>query len=82
MSPSGPENEPGIWGTPADELRSLEQGASPRFLLGVQNKIDRRRTTGQLVSFSWSLPKVILMEMVGWLSQIQELLGGTKGRTP
>ena len=77
MSPNEP-NEPGLWGTPADELRDLEHGPSPAFLLGVRGKIDRRRTTGQLVSFSWNLPKVILLEMVGWLSQIQELFGGKK----
>jgi hypothetical protein len=81
MSPNGADNEPGMWGTPAEELRQMEHSASPQFLMGVHNKIERRRTTGQLVSFSWSLPRVILMEMVGWLSQIQELFGGGKGRT-
>jgi hypothetical protein len=62
-------------GRPVDELLQLEDGLSPQFLLGVRKKIDRRRTTGQLVSFSWNLPRVILMEMITWLSQIQELFG-------
>ena len=77
MSPNEP-NEPGIWGQPAEELRTLEDAPSPQFLLGVRKKIDRRRTTGQLVSFSWNLPKVILMEMVGWLSSLQEIFGAGK----
>jgi hypothetical protein len=79
MNP-GP-TDPNDLGIPADELRLLEDQVSPQFLLGVHNKIERRRTTGQMVSFSWILPKVILIEMVGWLSHLQELFGGSKGPT-
>ena len=74
---SGPD-DPDL-GIPVNELLGLEESAPPpAFLLGVRNKIDRRRTTGQLVSFSWSLPKVILMEMVGWLNQLPDLFSGKK----
>jgi hypothetical protein len=75
LPPEPPETEMGI---PVDELRLLEMDVPPRFLLGVHNRIERRRTTGQVVSFSWNLPAVILTEMLGWVKLIQELFSAPK----
>jgi hypothetical protein len=76
LPPLPPDTE---FGLPVEELDTLELDASPRFLTGVRNKIERRRTAGQLVGYSWELPRVILLEIVGWAKLIQELLGGPKG---
>jgi hypothetical protein len=66
-------------GEPITQLDSLELDASPRFLLGVRNKIERKQATGHVVSFSWNLPKVILLEILGWVRLIQELFGAPNG---
>lgn len=65
---------------PAGELLDYEFEPSPQFLTGVRNKIDRRRTTGQLVSFSWDMPRAILLEMVNWMGQVSVLFGSNTAK--
>lgn len=49
---------------PIAALADLDQEVSPHFLGAVRKKIYRRTATGQIVAFSWTLPKVIFMEMI------------------
>jgi hypothetical protein len=49
---------------PIASLADLEQEVSPQFLRTLRKKIYRRTATNQVVSFSWNLPKVILLEMI------------------
>jgi len=49
---------------PIASLAELEQEVSPHFLGAIRKKIYRRTATNQMLSFSWNLPKVILMEMI------------------
>jgi hypothetical protein len=51
-------------GPPIASLAELDQEVSPQFLGALRKKIYRRTATNQMVSFSWNLPKVILMEMI------------------
>jgi hypothetical protein len=64
------ENEPIETGEPIAPLAELGQDVSPRFLRAVRNKIYRRTAANQMVSFSWNLPKVILMEMLMLVSHL------------
>lgn len=57
MLPDGEEE-------PITALALIELEASPGFWTRVRKKIDRRVTTAQVLSFSWNLPKVILVEML------------------
>lgn len=65
-------------GRPIASLAELDQEVSPHFLSAVRKKIYRRTAANQMVSFSWNLPKVILMEMI---MLIGHLLGSShKGK--
>lgn len=57
-------------GEPIAALLDLEQDTSPTFLDRVRSKIYRRTTTSQFASFSWHLPKMILIEFWNMLVQI------------
>lgn len=59
---------------PIEELKELELDVRPEFLSKVRRKIDRRRTSGQLVSFGWEVPRTLLREFAGALSQLPSLL--------
>ena len=65
MSPSNKNGSAGSGeDQPIDRLAELEQEVSPDFLRAVRKKIYRRTATGQVLAFSWNLPKVILLEML------------------
>jgi hypothetical protein len=64
-------------GEPIASLSELEQEVSPRFMAGIRNKIYRRTAANQMISFSWNLPKVILMELI---MLIGHLFSGKNGR--
>ena len=49
-------------GEPIAALLDLEQDTSPSFFARVRRKIHRRTTGSQLASFSWYLPRMILLE--------------------
>jgi len=66
--------------SPVTGLRELELDASPEFLRLVRNKIDRRRTSGQMVSFGWDVPRTLMREFFGLLSQLPALLGSSEGK--
>ncbi len=51
-------------GEPIRELRELARETSPEFLSRVRRKIHRRSSISNVASFSWELPKMILLEMM------------------
>ena len=63
------ENEAMSDGERIRPLADLGQDVSPEFLGIVRKKISRRTAANHMVSFSWNLPKVILLEMVMLISQ-------------
>ena len=66
-------------GEPIEALRDLEQDTSPSFLSSVRRKIYRRTTASQFASFSWHLPKMILVEFWNMLVQILNPDAAQKG---
>jgi len=54
-------------GQPIGMLSDLEHPARPGFMGRVRNRIERRSLTGQFATFSWYLPKVVLLEFVEML---------------
>jgi len=66
-------------GEPVRELLNLEYDTSPVFLTGVRRKIHRRVATAHVASFSWNLPKAILLELIRLLGHSFGALGDTKG---
>ena len=68
---------------PAEEqpihlLMEQEWETSPDFIKRVRASIHRRTAASQLASFSWNLPKAILMEMAGVLGHLFKTAGGKK----
>jgi hypothetical protein len=51
-------------GEPVAALALIDEEASGRFWTRLRNKIDRRVATAQVVSFSWNLPKLVLLEFL------------------
>jgi hypothetical protein len=49
-------------GEPLSELGAFEHVASSRLLVRIRHAIQRRRTVGQLASFSVNIPLVLLRE--------------------
>jgi hypothetical protein len=68
------ENEPIETGEPIAPLAELGQEVSPQFLQSVRKIIYRRTAANQMISFSWNLPRVILLEM---MSLIAHFISGT-----
>jgi hypothetical protein len=64
---------------PIRELLDLERETSPGFLSRVRRKIYRRTAVSHVANFSWHMPKVILLEMVGMLGHILNAFGARKG---
>jgi hypothetical protein len=74
------ENEPDVDpGEPVRLLADLEQEPSAAFLNVVRRKIHRRSAASQFVSFSWNVPKVILLEFWNILVEILSPRGTQKG---
>jgi len=59
-------------------LMEQEQETSPDFMDRVRRKIYRRATVSQVASYSWHLPKVILMELASLLSHLFRAFGTKK----
>lgn len=72
----GPDPEPD---EPIRELMDLERETSPGFLELVRRKIYRRTAVSHVATFSWHLPRVILVELVGMLGHILNGFGTRKG---
>ena len=66
-------------GEPIADLLDLEQDTSPTFLQVVRRKIHRRSMTSQFASFSWHLPKMILVEFWNMLVQLLNPRATQKG---
>lgn len=73
-----PSDDQGL-GEPIADLLNLEQGTSPAFLSSVRKKIYRRVTASQFASFSWELPKIILLEFWTMLVELLNLRASQKG---
>ena len=69
-------------GLPIRELADLELEPSPRFMARVRGKIYRRMATAQFATYSWHLPKVILVEMASLLDHFLRVFGTNKERKP
>jgi len=67
-------------GEPIRELLDLERETSSGFLTRVRRKIYRRTAVSQVATFSWELPKVVLVEMIGMLGYILSASGTRKGK--
>ena len=66
-------------GEPIRELLDLERETSPGFLARVRRTIYRRTAVSHVATFSWHLPRVILVELVGMLGHILNALSARKG---
>lgn len=73
MNPTGSDR-------PIRALPSQEHETSPDFLARIRRRIYRRAATSQLASYSWNVPKLILIEMVSLLGHLFTMSGGG-GRT-
>ena len=62
------EIDPGV---PIDQLASFERDVSTGFLGRIRRRIQRRTTVSQLVSFSWSVPILVLLEF--WIALADQL---------
>ncbi len=56
-------------------LKDLEHETSSMFLTGVRRKIHRRTTASQIVSFSWQLPKTVLVELGRMFGELVKSIG-------
>ncbi len=84
MSPGGPGpagGEPET-GEPLRILLEQEREPTPGFAAQVRRRIHRRTAAGQLASFSWHMPKLVLREMAEILKDLFVALGGRKGSQP
>lgn len=66
-------------GAPIVDLLNLEQDISPAFLSSVRKKIYRRVTASQFASFSWELPRMILLEFWKMLVELSNPRASQKG---
>jgi hypothetical protein len=66
-------------GSPIRALTEQEMETGPDFVAKVRNKIYRRTATSQVASFSWHLPKMILLEAAGMLEHFCKSFGMGKG---
>ncbi|HSU59760.1 MAG TPA: hypothetical protein VLI55_10640 [Bryobacteraceae bacterium] len=48
---------------PIAALKDLQQETSSIFLTGIRRRIYRRTAASQVASFSWQLPKTVLVEL-------------------
>jgi hypothetical protein len=77
MNPNQPASDQDV-GEPIEILKEQELDTSPQFVAQVRGKIHRRTATSQLVTYSWNLPKVSLIELVRLLTHFLETFGTRK----
>jgi hypothetical protein len=65
-------------GEPIEILKEQELETSARFLTQVRGKIYRRTATSQVVTYSWKLPGVSLLELARLLSYLLRSFGSSK----
>lgn len=69
-------------GDPLEILREQELETSARFLAQVRGKIYRRTATSHVVTYSWNLPKVSILELARVLSDFLQSFGTNKEPKP
>lgn len=80
MTPGGPADQEES--LPIHILREQERTPSPDFLVKVRRKIHRRTAASQVASFSWHMPRLVLLEMADVLRELFTAIGGRKGSQP
>lgn len=79
MNPQDPEPEFGQDdGEPLSMLREQGWETNSDFLAKVRNRIHRRSTTAQVVSYSWHASKLVLVEMASMVNYIFRVIGGNR----
>lgn len=63
-------------------LMEQEHETSPDFVDRVRRKIYRRTATSQFASYSWHLPKMILIELASLLNHLFRAFGTKKEPEP
>jgi hypothetical protein len=63
---------------PIRVLREQERETSPDFMNRIRGRIYRRTAASQVASYSWHLPKTILLELARLLSHIFRAFGTPK----
>jgi N-glycosylase/DNA lyase len=71
----GPDSDTG---QPIRVLSEQEYETSSDFMVRVRSKIYRRTAASQFASYSWQLPKVVLLEMARVLGHLFTALGAKK----
>lgn len=79
MNPTDNSATPDENGQPIEILLEQEREPSTEFMTRVRNKIRRRTLTSQFASYSWHLPKVILLEMFALFGHLLSASGRRKG---
>ena len=79
LTASGGERE---MGQRIPALLEQEHETSPDFVDRVRRKIYRRTATSQLASYSWHLPKTILIELASLLNHLFRTFGTKKEPEP
>ena len=59
-------------------LADQEHQTSPDFMRRVRSRIDRRASTSQFASYSWYLPRTVLIEIAGMLGHFLRAFGAKK----
>lgn len=76
--PNGSADEDRETGRPIAELLEQEYETSPDFVGRVRRKIYRRITASQVASYSWNLPKIVLLEMARLVGHFAHAFGTKK----
>ena len=63
---------------PIRVLRDQEREPSPDFMNKIRRRIYRRTAGSQLASYSWHLPKMILIELARLIGHFVSAFGSTK----
>jgi len=69
---------PGNGDQPIRALIDQEDQPSPDFMAKVRRRIYRRTTASQFASYSWHLPKVILVELARLIGYFVNVFGTNK----
>ena len=61
------EEQDGEAGEPVSILEELDQETSPRFLERVRHRIDRRVLSSHVMSLTWQVPMVVVLELLKFI---------------
>lgn len=75
-APGVPESGPDP-GEPIRALPGQERDTSPDFIDRIRRRIYRRATASQVASYSWNLPGLVLLEMLGLFGHLLRASGRT-----